>query len=306
MIAYGSLLIMAVLPIFIAARRSVYTQEQLKKRGLNAKKITAKIAAATPLYGSSIVVIFFGQGVRVVNHVTSTLVDMFMDSSLLNKLSYYTLLLKQHDHPDNNKEVFKWDFSFIDIGLYVVAVFTAMAYFITKHWILNNIFAMFFSFTAIEFISLQTTQVCYIVLLGALFFDIFWMIFGVHIVIVGTVLFEAPLKLVFPMDLLEGSQSNIFIMLPPKDIAFPGLFIALLYRYDVRQHPNNSRIYFIISCISYIFGFMIAIVTMHTFRTPQSVLLFLVPACLGLPLATAAIKGELSDLWRFNEHQKLP
>ena len=30
MIAYGSLLIMAVLPIFIAARRSVYTQEQLK------------------------------------------------------------------------------------------------------------------------------------------------------------------------------------------------------------------------------------------------------------------------------------
>lgn len=53
------------------------------------------------------------------------------------------------------------------------------------------------------------------------------------------------------MDILEGSESNIFIMFPPKDIAFPGMssitylnmefhhitlgmFLALLYRYDVR------------------------------------------------------------------------
>ena len=93
------------------------------------------------------------------------------------------------------------------------------------------------------------------------------MTFGVHILIVGTVLFEAPLKcewchsyhnmrhcyhiVVFPMDILECSESNIFIMFPPKDIAFPGMslvtylnmkfhlitlgmFLALLYRYDVR------------------------------------------------------------------------
>lgn len=43
------------------------------------------------------------------------------------------------------------------------------------------------------------------------------------------------------------------------------------------------------------------IVVMHTFRAAQPALLYLSPACILSVLITAAIRGELSDLWSYTE-----
>ena len=47
--------------------------------------------------------------------------------------------------------------------------------------------------------------------------------------------FDAPIKLVFPQDLLEnGLAAKNFAMLGLGDIVIPGIFIALMLRYDRR------------------------------------------------------------------------
>ena len=56
--------------------------------------------------------------------------------------------------------------------------------------------------------------------------------------------FEAPIKLVFPQDLLEnGFGATNMAMLGLGDIVIPGIFIALLLRYD-QSLKRNSNFYF--------------------------------------------------------------
>merc|ERR1711942_388715 len=81
------------------------------------------------------------------------------------------------------------------------------------------------------------------ILLGGLFFyDIFW-VFGTDVMVTVAKSFEAPIKLVFPQDLLEnGLNATNFAMLGLGDIVIPGIFIALLLRYDIvsRGIPTST------------------------------------------------------------------
>ena len=54
--------------------------------------------------------------------------------------------------------------------------------------------------------------------------------------------FEAPIKLVFPQDLLENGPwaANNFAMLGLGDIVIPGIFIALLLRFDLSRDPTPA------------------------------------------------------------------
>lgn len=113
--------------------------------------------------------------------------------------------------------------------------------------------------------------------------------------------FEAPIKLVFPQDLLEkGLDASNFAMLGLGDIVIPGIFIALLLRFDVSL-KKNTRTYFYTSFLAYIFGLGLTIFVMHTFKHAQPALLYLVPACVGFPVLVALIKGELTEMFRYEE-----
>jgi minor histocompatibility antigen H13 len=46
------------------------------------------------------------------------------------------------------------------------------------------------------------------------------------------------------------------------------------------------------------------IVVMHTFRAAQPALLYLSPACILSVLATAAVRGEVSQLWSFADGEE--
>ena len=50
--------------------------------------------------------------------------------------------------------------------------------------------------------------------------------------------FDAPIKLVFPQDLLVNGPiaANNFAMLGLGDIVIPGIFIAMMLRFDVRYY----------------------------------------------------------------------
>ena len=113
-----------------------------------------------------------------------------------------------------------------------------------------------------------------LILLGGLFFyDIFW-VFGTDVMITVAKSFEAPIKLVFPQDILENGklsslyaqqqqfhyrkvgmninvrslfgsffpgplEANNFAMLGLGDIVIPGIFIALLLRFDLSRDTKK-------------------------------------------------------------------
>lgn len=102
--------------------------------------------------------------------------------------------------------------------------------------------------------------------------------------------------MVFPQDILEkGLGANNFAMLGLGDIVVPGIFIALLLRFD-NSLNRNSKTYFYATFVAYIVGLIATIFVMHVFKHAQPALLYLVPACLGTPLALAVIKGDLKAM----------
>ncbi len=93
---------------------------------------------------------------------------------------------------------------------------------------------MAFAVNGVELLHLNNIVTGCILLGGLFVYDVFW-VFGTDVMVTVAKSFEAPIKLVFPQDFLEkGVYGTHFAMLGLGDIVIPGIFIALLLRFDVR------------------------------------------------------------------------
>jgi len=92
-------------------------------------------------------------------------------------------------------------------------------------------------------------------------------------------------------------------MLGLGDIVIPGIFIALLLRFDVSLKRKNN-IYFYTSFIAYILGLALTIAIMAYFKHAQPALLYLVPFCILFPLTVALIRGDINALFTYEDHPK--
>ncbi|VEL44365.1 unnamed protein product [Protopolystoma xenopodis] len=82
--------------------------------------------------------------------------------------------------------------------------------------------------------------------------------------------FEAPIKVVFPRDFLtNGIFASEMAMLGLGDIVIPGIFVAMLLRFDVSLQRNGSRFYFYTGYLAYIFGLLTTFIVMHIFKHAQ-------------------------------------
>lgn len=103
---------------------------------------------------------------------------------------------------------------------------------------------------------------------------------------------------VFPRDLVvTGFSSTNFAMLGLGDIVIPGIFVALLLRFDNSQKKGRQT-YFIAGYAAYIIGLVTTMVVMHVFKHAQPALLYLVPACLGIPILLSLVLGDQAQLFR--------
>merc|ERR1719199_1675241 len=93
-------------------------------------------------------------------------------------------------------------------------------------------------------------------------------------------------------------------MLGLGDIVLPGIVIALLLRFDV-HHNRTGKPYFWATYIAYLLGLLFTIVVMHTFKAAQPALLYLVPAVLLTPITLALVRGELKQLFAYDEEALL-
>eukprot|EP00798_Chlamydomonas_sp_ICE-L_P009838 gene9838-7723_t len=175
-------------------------------------------------------------------------------------------------------------------------------YFVTKHWLANNVLGIAFSLEGIEHLSLGSVHVGVILLCGLFFYDIFW-VFCTPVMVSVAKNFDAPIKLLFPR-LIELNEAGVpgkrpFSMLGLGDIVIPGIFVALILRYDV-QHGFTSK-YFQTAFGGYVLGLGTTIFIMNTFNAAQPALLYIVPCVLGCTFIHAWAAGEFKSLFDFTE-----
>ncbi|KAA6418748.1 MAG: minor histocompatibility antigen H13-like [Trebouxia sp. A1-2] len=171
-----------------------------------------------------------------------------------------------------------------------------LPYFKEKHWLANNVLGLAFSVQGIEHLSLGAVSTGVILLSGLFFYDIFW-VFCTPVMVAVAKSFDAPIKLLFPRALEEGSKTMPFSMLGLGDIVIPGIFVALVLRYDTL---HNAR-YFRSAYGGYVLGLGTTIVVMNVFEAAQPALLYIVPAVLAAVLGHAAINKQFLEVFHFSE-----
>jgi len=321
-IAYGSLVIMALLPIFFGAFRSVKhhkeQQASYQDGGERPETMSHKDAAMFPIIASCalfglyiffqvfskeyinllLTVYFFFLGILALTHLLSPAVTKLVPAGIPN-IDYHILFTQNQNGA--KEALIDYKFSSHDLVCLAFSTVIGIWYIFKKHWIANNLFGMAFAINGVELLHLNNVVTGCILLGGLFIYDIFW-VFGTNVMVTVAKSFEAPIKLVFPQDLLEkGLAADNFAMLGLGDIVLPGIFIALLLRFDVHL-SRNSRTYFNISFLAYIAGLFTTIFVMHVYRHAQPALLYLVPACIGAPLGLAVLKGDLKAMFQYEDH----
>ncbi|XP_075217296.1 signal peptide peptidase isoform X1 [Lycorma delicatula] len=348
-VAYGSLVIMALLPIFFGAFRSVKHHKEQKESGEKPDTMSQKDAAIFPLIASVALFClyivfqeensanlsdemsgtntesvfkllaalfsneeifskeyinllltgyFFFLGVLALCHLMSPVISSLVPAAIPN-IPFHIQFIKGTD--DEKVDLINYKFTSHDIFCVACCSLVGAWYLSEKHWIANNLFGLAFAVNGVELLHLNNVVTGCILLGGLFLYDIFW-VFGTDVMVTVAKSFEAPIKLVFPQDLLEkGISANNFAMLGLGDIVVPGIFIALLLRFD-NSLERNTKTYFYATFSAYFLGLLVTIFVMHMFKHAQPALLYLVPACLGTPLFLAVLKGDITAMFQYEDH----
>ncbi|XP_014253588.1 minor histocompatibility antigen H13 [Cimex lectularius] len=321
-VAYTSLVVMALLPVFFGSIRSVkYHKEQKqhhKETGGKPDTMTEKDAAMFPFLASAalfglyiffeifskeyinilLTAYFFVLGVMSLCHLSSSVVTSLVPSAVPNIPFHMKFTRGKGNH---TKVLINYEFTTYDIVCLVICSLVGAWYIVKKHWIVNNLFGIAFAINGVELLHLNNVVTGCILLSGLFVYDVFW-VFGTNVMVTVARSFEAPIKLVFPQDILEkGLTADNFAMLGLGDIVIPGIFIALLLRFD-NSLNRNTKTYFYSTLTAYFLGLVATILVMHVFSHPQPALLYLVPACLGTPILIALVRGDINALFQYEDH----
>lgn len=202
--------------------------------------------------------------------------------------------------------------SMCDVVGLIIATPIAYWYYVTKDWLPNNILACALALSAVDMLAISDFKSSAVLLSGLFMYDIFWVfgskrVFGSNVMVTVAKQFEGPIKLVFPRFL--GAGPSDMSMLGLGDIVIPGLFVALMLRFDIRALPLTSPIprrapYFASAVCAYVAGLVATYIALTVFEAAQPALLYLVPSCLITSTTMAFANGELGELFAYTEEDE--
>lgn len=76
----------------------------------------------------------------------------------------------------------------------------------------------------------------------------------------------------------------------------------VLIIYFICSLNRSCNTYFNTAFLAYVLGLVATIVIMSVFKHAQPALLYLVPACIGLPLLVALVKGDIKAMFSYEDH----
>eukprot|EP00331_Platyophrya_macrostoma_P022624 CAMPEP_0176456112 /NCGR_PEP_ID=MMETSP0127-20121128/31079_1 /TAXON_ID=938130 /ORGANISM="Platyophrya macrostoma, Strain WH" /LENGTH=398 /DNA_ID=CAMNT_0017845979 /DNA_START=36 /DNA_END=1232 /DNA_ORIENTATION=+ len=194
----------------------------------------------------------------------------------------------------------------------LVSILPTAAYYLTKHWLLNNLFGIAFSIAGIQNLTLPSFKVGFILLWGLFFYDIFW-VYGTDVMVTVAKSVDAPIKLFFPINMF--AEEVKFSMLGLGDIVIPGVFVAMCLRYDVdkiirqvfveKLKPSRYTPYFNWCFVGYSLAIIVTFQVMIIFNHAQPALLYLVPGCTFSVLIQALLKNETKEIFAYEEEDQV-
>jgi len=310
-ITYTAICSMAFFCVWVGSKRSLTSK-------FGAETLTKKDAYMFPVVGSCVLfglyMLFKLFSKEYINMLLTGYFLLFGVAAVTTTLSpVFALVRPPADgvKPWEYTIHFPWDkdathfkFYATDIVAAIVGVAVGIWYILTKHWICNNILGLSFSISGITYLSLGSYKVGAILLCGLFFYDIFW-VFGTDVMVTVAKSFDAPIKLLFPRDVFADEFQ--FSMLGLGDIVIPGVFVALLLRFDRSLAPEGAKSYatpyFNATYGGYVAGLLTTIGVMHFFKAAQPALLYLVPACLLTSFGTAIARGQVATLLAYSEEE---
>lgn len=240
---------------------------------------------------------------------------------LWKKLPQFRLHLDQR----GQGRIFKLSFTTVDVALVSVSALLVGVYLVTKNWIISNLLALSLSLNAIALMSLDSFRTGAIMLGGLFIYDIFW-VFATPVMVSVARNFDAPIKIVWPKNILEALLALQkrealpklqFTMLGLGDIVIPGIFVALALRYDqlvasqakpsasfTKRYTRFDKPYFKATLAAYVGGLATTMGVMHFFKAAQPALLYLSPACTGAVFLTAVLRGEFKQVWNWTDGEE--
>eukprot|EP00998_Keelungia_sp_KM082_P005474 NODE_1797_length_1212_cov_58.191705_g1782_i0.p1 GENE.NODE_1797_length_1212_cov_58.191705_g1782_i0~~NODE_1797_length_1212_cov_58.191705_g1782_i0.p1 ORF type:complete len:331 (+),score=93.52 NODE_1797_length_1212_cov_58.191705_g1782_i0:70-1062(+) len=285
-ITFAALQAMAATAVYFGSKRSA------KPTGA-VESLSTKDAAMFPVYGSCALLSIY-------------IVFKFVREDLLNQLLAVYFGLVSVLAVANL--VRPWVQSWGKVLAGVFGIVVVGAYFYTsKNWMLNNLVGMAFSITGIEYINLPHFKAGAILLSGLFVYDIFW-VFGTEVMVFAAKKLDAPVKVLFPRNILADEWK--MSMLGLGDIVIPGIFVALMLRFDMYLAEKRGRsrrpatTYFNACFVAYNLGLTTTMLVMKFFEAAQPALLYLVPFCLLSVMFVALVKGDWAELMEYKEEEQ--
>jgi len=182
-----------------------------------------------------------------------------------------------------------------------------------QHWFCNNIIGISLSIQAISFLNPGSFYTAAVLLALLFFYDIFW-VFGTDVMVTVAKDLKAPIMLIFPRPAAVEKPN----MLGLGDIVLPGIYIALLLRYDVQRTFRNINFKniqpkalaalpplsiwtFYASLICYVLALTTCLVFMWYFNTAQPALLYICPMLIFPVMVLAFCRGDFKELSEYDE-----
>uniref|UniRef100_A0A803SXD8 Histocompatibility minor 13 n=1 Tax=Anolis carolinensis TaxID=28377 RepID=A0A803SXD8_ANOCA len=190
-LAYASLVLMALLPIFFCAVRSVCCAKLRWNASDMPETITSRDAARFPIVASCTLLglylffkifsqeyinlllsmYFFVLGILALSHTISPVMNKFFPANFPNK--QYQLLFTQGSG-ETKEEIVNYEFDTKDLVCLAMSSVVGVWYLLRKHWIANNLFGLAFSLNGVELLHLNNVSTGCILLGGLFVYDIFW------------------------------------------------------------------------------------------------------------------------------------
>jgi len=217
------------------------------------------------------------------------------------------------------------EITLLDVFCLILSYAAVAVYIISKSWLFNNILAILFCVSGMQYLFLGNFQTGFM-LLGLLFFYDIFFVFGTDVMLTVAKSIDAPIKILFIKD-WSAEPTPQFSLLGLGDIVIPGVFVSLCLRYDMLKALNTRRVndmieedkgdevlelmksqlakapktYYHGCLVGYLIAIIATVVVMLVFEHGQPALLYLVPGCLLSVLFNAWRLGELKEMWEFDE-----
>ena len=211
----------------------------------------------------------------------------------------------KHREMNHKKCIILFDMTSYEIISSFISAIIIMFYFITRHWILNDIICFCLAFTSLSFIILKSFMLCFICLFLFFLYDTFWVfysekIFKENVMVVAATSIQIPIKIEFPI-LFSNNPIKNCMLLGLGDILLPGVVIKYCRRFDlIRQKIGikyKGMSFYQFNMLLYYLSVALAMIMMFAFSHGQPVLFYLSPIFIFGLTIKAYNEKCLLDFW---------